>query len=115
MLLADKISKLRIFDDADGRLNLSVKDVGGSIRYFEFYIARRLQKGQSPRLFRPESPDEANRLYMYFAEYMRSLGIHTETGSFGAEMKVSLINDGRSQSNGQFDIEKIRSSYAVTN
>ena len=116
MLLADKISKLRIFDDADGRLNLSVKDVGGSILVISnFTLLADYRKGNRPDYFGRSPPDEANRLYMYFAEYMRSLGIHTETGSFGAEMKVSLINDGRSQSNGQFDIEKIRSSYAVTN
>lgn len=95
MLLADKISKLRIFDDADGRLNLSVKDVGGSILVISnFTLLADYRKGNRPDYFGAESPDEANRLYMYFAEYMRSLGIHTETGSFGAEMKVSLINDG---------------------
>ena len=94
-LLADKISKLRIFDDADGRLNLSVKDVGGSILVISnFTLLADYRKGNRPDYFGAESPDEANRLYKYFAEYIRSLGIHTETGSFGAEMKVSLINDG---------------------
>ena len=94
-LLADKISKLRIFDDADGRLNLSVKDVDGSILVISnFTLLADYRKGNRPDYFGAESPDEANRLYQYFAEYMRSLGIHTETGSFGAEMKVSLINDG---------------------
>ena len=94
-LLADKISKLRIFDDADGRLNLSVKDVGGSILVISnFTLLADYRKGNRPDYFGAESPDEANRLYQYFAEYTRSLGIHTETGSFGAEMKVSLINDG---------------------
>lgn len=94
-LLADKISKLRIFDDSDGRLNLSVKDVGGSVLVISnFTLLADYRKGNRPDYFGAESPDEANRLYQYFAEYMRSLGIHTETGSFGAEMKVSLINDG---------------------
>ena len=94
-LLAEKISKLRIFDDAEGRLNLSVKDVGGSVLVISnFTLLADYRKGNRPDYFGAETPDNANRLYLYFAEYMRGLGIHTETGSFGAEMKVSLTNDG---------------------
>lgn len=94
-VLAAKIAKLRIFDDADGKLNLSVADVGGSVIVVSnFTLLADYRKGNRPDYFGAETPDRANELYEYFAACLRDLGLHTETGRFGADMKVSLTNDG---------------------
>lgn len=94
-VLAEKISKLRIFDDADGKLNLSVKDIDGSILVVSnFTLLADYRKGNRPDYFGAAAPDEAERLYQYFAACLRDKGIHVETGRFGADMQVSLINDG---------------------
>ncbi len=94
-VLAEKISKLRIFDDADGKLNLSVKDIEGSVLVVSnFTLLADYRKGNRPDYFGAAAPDEAERLYQYFAACLRDKGIHVETGRFGADMQVSLINDG---------------------
>ncbi len=94
-LLAEKISKLRIFDDADGKLNLSIKDVnGGALVVSNFTLLADYRKGNRPDYFGSESPARANELYEYFAACLRDRGIHTETGRFGADMQVTLTNDG---------------------
>lgn len=94
-LLAEKISKLRIFDDSDGKLNLSVKDIdGGALVVSNFTLCADYRHGNRPDYFSAAAPDEANKLYEYFVSCLRDKGIHTETGRFGADMKVKLINDG---------------------
>ncbi|MBQ8510644.1 MAG: D-tyrosyl-tRNA(Tyr) deacylase [Clostridia bacterium] len=94
-LLAAKIAKLRIFDDVDGKLNLSVKDVQGSaLVVSNFTLCADYRKGNRPDYFASEAPARAEELYEYFAAALRAQGLHVECGRFGADMKVSLINDG---------------------
>ena len=94
-LLAEKISKLRIFDDEEGRLNLSVKDVQGEVLAISnFTLAADYRKGNRPDYFGAEAPARANELYEYFVEALRARGIHTETGKFGAEMEITMVADG---------------------
>jgi len=93
-LLADKISKLRIFSDENGRMNLSVKDVSGSVLVISnFTLLANYKKGNRPDYMSGAKPDEANRLYEYFCDHISAL-IPTERGIFGADMKVDLLNDG---------------------
>lgn len=93
-LLADKISKLRIFSDENGKMNLSVKDISGSVLVISnFTLMANYKKGNRPDYMSGAKPDEANRLYTYFCDYISTL-IPTERGIFGADMKVDLLNDG---------------------
>ena len=93
--LADKIVNLRIFSDENGKINLSLADVGGEVIVVpQFTLYADCRKGNRPNFIQAAKPDEANRLYEYFVEYMRGKGLHVETGSFGADMKVDLLNDG---------------------
>ncbi len=94
-LLAEKISKLRVFDDADGKLNLSIKDVGGEVLVVSnFTLGADYKKGNRPDYFASEAPARANELYEYFVSAMGERGIHAETGVFGADMQISLEADG---------------------
>lgn len=93
--LADKITGLRIFSDENGKINLSLKDVGGSLLVVpQFTLYADCRKGNRPNFIQAGSPDEANRLFEYFTEYCEKKGQHVEKGIFGADMKVSLLNDG---------------------
>ena len=93
--LADKTANLRIFSDENDKINLSLADVGGTILVVpQFTLYADCRKGNRPNFIQTAKPDEANRLYEYFVEYLRSKGFHVETGSFGADMKVELLNDG---------------------
>ena len=94
VLLADKISKLRIFSDENGKMNLSVRDVEGkALVISNFTLLANYKKGNRPDYMNGAKPDEANRLYEYFCDYISAL-VPTERGIFGADMKVELLNDG---------------------
>lgn len=92
---AAKIVGLRIFEDDDGRMNRSLADVRGSILVIsQFTLLADVRRGRRPSFTRAANPDVAAPLVARFVESLRASGIVTETGVFGAQMKVSLINDG---------------------
>ena len=94
-LLSAKISKLRIFCDENGKMNLSVKDIDGeALIVSQFTLLANYKKGNRPDYFGAGSPDHANQLYEYFVELMRAELKHVGTGIFGADMQVSILNDG---------------------
>lgn len=94
-LLATKICNLRIFSDEMGKMNLSVKDIGGeALVISQFTLMANYKKGNRPDYLESAPPAEANRLYEYFKELMAAELSHVGCGIFGADMKVSLINDG---------------------
>lgn len=93
--LAARIAKLRIFRDAAGKMNLSLKDTGGAaLVVSQFTLAADTSRGNRPGFSAAAAPAEGERLYAHFTERMRAEGIETATGRFGADMKVSLVNDG---------------------
>ena len=93
--MVDKISNLRIFDDADGKMNLSCLDVGGGVlAVSQFTLLGDCRRGRRPSFTAAAGPDSANALYEQFVEGVRALGVEVETGVFRAEMEVSLINHG---------------------
>lgn len=93
--LWSKISRLRIFEDADGKTNLSLADVAGEVLVVsQFTLFANCKKGNRPSFTEAGSPDEANRLYECFIERARHDVPRVETGRFGAYMDVSLVNDG---------------------
>jgi D-tyrosyl-tRNA(Tyr) deacylase len=93
--LANKISKLRIFQDDAGKMNRSVSDVGGGVLVVsQFTLAADTRRGNRPGFSNAAAPDEGDRLYQFFAKALRDLGLPVETGQFGADMKVRLLNDG---------------------
>ncbi|MEX0303423.1 MAG: D-aminoacyl-tRNA deacylase [Leisingera sp.] len=93
--LAAKISKLRIFKDEAGKMNRSVLDTGGSaLVVSQFTLAADTRRGNRPGFSAAAAPAEGERLYEYFAGRLSGLGVRTEKGRFGADMKVRLLNDG---------------------
>jgi D-tyrosyl-tRNA(Tyr) deacylase len=93
--LADKIVRLRIFEDEAGKMNLALGDVGGALLVVsQFTLAGNCAKGRRPSFDDAASPAEANRLYEYFIGAARKMGILVETGTFQAMMQVSLVNEG---------------------
>jgi D-tyrosyl-tRNA(Tyr) deacylase len=92
--LAAKIAKLRIFKDAAGKMNLSVKDIGGAaLVVSQFTLAADL-RGNRPGFSTAADPETGNRLYQHFSGSLAGLGIPVAKGIFGADMAVSLVNDG---------------------
>ena len=95
--LARKVSGLRIFEDDNGKMNLSIADVAGEILVVsQFTLAGDTSRGNRPGFESAARPEEAKVLYEYFIEKLRKYGYHVETGVFQAEMLVSLVNDGPS-------------------
>ena len=93
--IADKIIKLRIFSDENDKMNLSLEDVGGSMLVIsQFTLYGDCSHGRRPYFGNAMEPVSANEMYEKFVAYIREQGLHIETGEFGADMKVSLTNDG---------------------
>lgn len=93
--LAAKIAKLRIFKDDAEKMNRSVTDIdGGVLVVSQFTLAADTSRGNRPGFSTAAGPDEGNRLYLYFADQLRTLGLTVATGEFGADMQVRLTNDG---------------------
>ena len=93
--MVDKMCRLRIFEDENGKTNRSLADVGGSVLVVsQFTLYADCRKGNRPGFTGAGSPEEANRLYEYFTERCKAHVEHVEHGEFGADMKVSLVNDG---------------------
>lgn len=97
--IADKMVKkmlgLRIFEDENGKTNISLEDVKGELLLIsQFTLYANCKKGNRPSFIEAGAPDMANALYEYIIEQCKTAGFPVQTGSFGADMKVSLLNDG---------------------
>jgi D-aminoacyl-tRNA deacylase len=93
--LARKIAGLRVFDDANGAMNLALADAGGAVLIVsQFTLLGDVRKGRRPSFAAAARGEQAERLYERVAAYLRETGLHVETGVFGAEMAVELVNDG---------------------
>ena len=93
--MVDKLVNMRVFMDENGKTNLSLKDINGeilSISQFTLYAS--FKEGRRPSFVDALKPAEASKLYSYFNELLKSHNINIATGQFGADMKISLINDG---------------------
>jgi len=93
--IADKLIKLRIFSDENNKINLSLKDINGELLIVsQFTLYADCHKGNRPNFTQAGKPDDAERLYNFFVEYCKKSVSTVQTGIFGADMKVNLLNDG---------------------
>ena len=93
--LARKVLNARIFSDADDKMNINLQQVSGSILSIsQFTLYAQTRKGNRPSFTRAQNPDIASKNYDKFNEKLRESGVQVETGIFGADMQVSLVNDG---------------------
>ena len=93
--LVNKICGLRIFNDENDKMNLSIKDVNGSALVIsQFTLCGDTKKGRRPSFIKAARPDDGNRLYEYFMSEMKKSGVPIESGEFGAMMDVELVNNG---------------------
>jgi len=93
--IADKLTHLRIFEDREGKMNLSAKSVGAEFMVVsQFTLYGDTSKGRRPSFTKALVPKEAEQLYLKFVEYLRECGFRVETGEFGARMEIELINEG---------------------
>ena len=93
--LVKKVTNLRVFEDDNGKMNLSLKDVKGKLLIVsQFTLYGNCERGNTPSITEAANPDVANTLYEYFCLKCEQEGIEVQRGIFGADMKVSLINDG---------------------
>jgi D-aminoacyl-tRNA deacylase len=93
--LVEKILGLRIFEDAEGKMNLSVQDAGGAVLVVsQFTLYGDVRRGKRPSFDAAARPEEASRLYEYFVAKVRAAGLRCETGQFQAMMDVELVNSG---------------------
>lgn len=93
--LAEKIASLRIFEDADEKLNLSVKDIGGAVlSVSQFTLYGDCRKGRRPSFTEAARPEQANALYEQFNAFLEAEGVPVQTGRFQTHMEVALVNDG---------------------
>ncbi len=95
LYLADKVCKLRIFEDEQGKMNLSVKDIGGQILMVSQFTLLGDARGQNrPSFINAAAPEEADRLYQIACQRVQENSVPCETGTFRAHMQVALVNDG---------------------
>jgi D-tyrosyl-tRNA(Tyr) deacylase len=93
--MAEKIANLRCFPDADGKMNLSVQDVGGMVlAVSNFTLYADCQKGRRPSFIAAARPEQAEPLFAEFLNQLRAMGVPVQAGVFGADMQVELTNDG---------------------
>jgi D-aminoacyl-tRNA deacylase len=93
--LAGKVARLRIFPDDDGRFDRSIADVGGAaLVVSQFTLIADTAKGNRPSFADAAPPEQAKPLYLRFCDELRALGVPVETGVFGAQMQLELVNDG---------------------